>query len=438
MKYKKLYVMVLVVALLFCQVEAEKISIGEHEVIQQKTITDNDRELWSKTLEKYLVDNLWVERDIYDAGHVLMPTLHAAFRFEEMKWQKAYSEHFNRFVREIEKEDNDVSLERLSRLHYLYAASQFLILAQQNDQMELVPEKLYSILHREIDICWNQEAWQWDRKPFGGMGERIRWKLATKDVQRSYYRAIIDEELFVFAIAADLKMFERNANIEQSTLLDEVISFADEVFVHEVQIEPDGRWLFQPGVWADHPDYAFAQHTDKMVGMEPLKRPQVAMDSSHGHRFPLWIKSLSKAHDEGSVKNEYYTSLLEGLAMRFLLDIIVPPSDEFPGYRMNNFMDGWNGVFRWGYATTGEGRGYGPFELSGTLISGWWGMLNHSEIGRIFNDIYLQYPLTEKAISVYVGPNTTRDRNPLVTWPDFFANGFSELNVSMMWKMAED
>ena len=42
-------------------------------------IDEWDRNLWNKTIKSYLLDDLWLEQDIYDAGHYLMVPLHAAF-----------------------------------------------------------------------------------------------------------------------------------------------------------------------------------------------------------------------------------------------------------------------------------------------------------------------------------------------------------------------
>jgi len=98
-------------------------------------------------------------------------------------------------------------------------------------------------------------------------------------------------------------------------------------------------------------------------------------------------------------------------------------------------MDGWNGIYRWGYSTQGENNGYGPYELSGTLIEGWWGFLESPQVSSIFKDMSNLFPLEENVVKLYVGPNTTRERHPLATWPNYFINGFGELNVRLMTKL---
>ena len=42
-------------------------------------IDEKDRQLWDATVAPYLRDDLWTDREAYDAGHFLMVPLHGAF-----------------------------------------------------------------------------------------------------------------------------------------------------------------------------------------------------------------------------------------------------------------------------------------------------------------------------------------------------------------------
>lgn len=55
---------------------------------------------------------------------------------------------------------------------------------------------------------------------------------------------------------------------------------------------PDGDMIFQPGAYTDHADYAYAGRMEKVPGMEPLKVPGIAPDSSHQMRIPLELLAL--------------------------------------------------------------------------------------------------------------------------------------------------
>ena len=384
------------------------------------------------TIEKYLKDELWTEKYIYDAGHILMVPLHAAFLNNQFEWGNQFAEHFQRFVDAYpEKIDGG----RLNRLHYFYLLSRFLVLASQSEKAYLIPNQLPQIVFKEVERLWEKEpAWQWGREPFsGGIRERVLWKLKERQPEWSYYRAIIDEELFLFAIAADLRIYGKlnNKYFSDETLIGDILDTAYKVFQQEIVWREDGGWLFQPGVWSEHPDYAYAGQKEKIPGMEPLPVENIATDSSHSHRFPLWLTSLANAYPIGSTEYEFYEKLKQGLEIQLFNKVLVPPSEDFPSWRMNNFMDGSNGVYRWGYITKGEGRGYGPYELSGTLLLGWWSFLESSRIKEVYLDLSNRFPLPEEVVNCYVGPNTTRERHLLVTLPGFYRNGMAELIVRL-------
>jgi len=169
--------------------------------------------LWKKTLHEMLQDPLWKERDAYDAGHFLMIPMHYAFKSEDMKKINEFKNFFRRFLLE-ESQLEFSNLGTLNKLHFLYLASQYLTLSN-NPQPELI-----TLVLNNLEEIWSTPAWQWkvcNSPDFNNMEERIRWKLNNKDVPISYCRAIIDEELFIFAITADLK----------TILLDESPGFVD-------------------------------------------------------------------------------------------------------------------------------------------------------------------------------------------------------------------
>lgn len=227
----------------------------------------------------------------------------------------------------------------------------------------LIPLGLVDILNKEIKSIWETgPSWQWGRKPFeGGMRERLKWKLDTKEVGKSYYRAIIDEELFVLAIAADLFTYENYiyGKVDNSNFKSEIIDYAYKVFQQEGVWKEDGSWLFQPGVWAHHPDYAYSGNNEKTNDIKPCLIEDIASDSSHSHRLPLWINSFIGAYDTDTFdrsKRDYFFKIKNGLEKQFYENVVVKPDGKFNGYRTNNFMDGRNGIYRWNYPTQGQGN----------------------------------------------------------------------------------
>lgn len=380
--------------------------------------------LWDETVGLHLQDELWTEQNIYDAGHYLMIPLHAAFILDNGEYQQQFADQFAYFM---DNKDN-IAEGRLNQLHYYYLLSRFIVLASDAGQHKMIPEGMPEYLYDRIIKIWCYEpAWQWAQSDFPNMKERLIWKLDTPEPDKSYYRAIIDEEFFTFAIAADLSHYYQEKDTDKYSNLADILNIAYQVFNQEILFTETGGWLFQPGVWRQHPDYAYVGNTQKAANLSKKTLNSVAMDTSHSHRFPLWLKSLAEAYSPGSNEGEYYNRLREGLTKQFTDKALVEPSDEVPYYRTTNFMDGTNGVYRWNYSTQGSNNGYGPYELSGTMLLGWWTFLPGDYINNVYKDISRQFPLSDDVIQLYVGPGTSRERHHLIEGSAPYVNGYLEL-----------
>jgi hypothetical protein len=383
-----------------------------------------------------LADRLWSDEQAYDAGHHLMIPLHAAFRRGHTGWQGAFAGHFERFVREWAA--GATTQNRLNRLQYLYLAAEFLTLAGSS-RPALIPDPLPELLQAEIREAWEQvPAWQWGRAPFpGGMRERLLWKLSTPSSVPSYYRAVLGEDLFVLSIAADLK---RYADVTgwaalDTALVNDILRSAVLVF-HQRAVWRGEGWLFQPGVWADHADFAHAGQPSIGPDLQPAPLPDVAEDVSHSHRFPLWLQSLEAAFPPGTTERAYFQKLRSGLGAQFFGRVLRWPVPLTAPISTSNYMDGRDGVYRWSYITVGLGRGYGPSELSGTLTLGWWAFLPNPEAAALYQDLTHRFPLDSATVALYVGPNTSRVRHDLLTLPAAYSNGFMELLVRLAAELA--
>lgn len=396
------------------------IIIGE---INPNNISHSTDQLWNNTVAIHIKDKLWLDESIYDAGHYLMVPMHAAFMLDNIAWQQQFSDHFIEFM----KNKHEISKGRLNQVHYYYLLSRFIVLASEADKNELIPDGMADYLYsRIINLFYNEPAWQWGHSDFSCVKERIIWKLTTLDPKQSYYRAIIDEELFLFAIAADLSNYYRDKNNEKTQRLNDILNVAHRVFKQEIKLERDG-WLFQPGVWAQHPDYAYAGNENKALDLEKKLVNDISMDTNHSHRFPLWLTSLAEAYPPGSDMRKYYYLLRNNLAEQFVSKVLIEPTVDFPAYRTTNFMDGRNGIYRWNYATQGNNNGYGPYELSGTLMLGWWIFLENPKTNNLYKEMSKKFPLSDDVIKLYYGPETIRDRHYLITGSNQFVNGYIEL-----------
>lgn len=400
-------VTLLFVEVLFCLVALATLAVAQtsHSAPPSSAKTpDVAHQLWTAVVDPALQGPLQSSSQAYYAGELLMVPLHAAFHLNDVEWERKFSEHFQRVVK-----SPDLTDVTLSRLQYLYLASRFLALAKSFDRQELVPAGLPDFVYGEVRAIWyERSAAQYAHPPFSGMRSRVLFKLNSRNLGKSYYRAILDDELFEFAIAADLRAYGGTSDQQGAwkSTLDDILSTANAVYKREITRTPSGGWLLQPGAWADHPDFQYAGNPRPQHGLRPAPVSDIAWDSSHSFRLPLWISSMIGGFPSESKDRDYYMDLREGLAKQFFAKILVPPSQDFPCYRMNNFMDGRNGVYRWGYGSLGADNGYGPYQVSGSLLFGWWAFLRSSQSTDLYRNLASQFPWPKQCIELYLGPNT--------------------------------
>ena len=366
------------------------------------------QQLWSTVVDPVLRQKITGNEQAQNFGTTMMLPMYAAFHLRNVEWERAFADHFSRMLTDYAA----LPEEDLGRLQYLYVASQFMVLAKETGQQDLIPRTLPGTLNTDITRVWTKKpAWQWDRKPFpGGARERTLWKLDNRRMEKSYYRSINDVDLFVFAIAGDLKSFITDpAEIRVWTpTLDDILAIAHRTFTQEVVHQSDGGWLFQPGVWSDHPEFQYAGNREIHPGMRPAPVRDISADSSHSLRYPLWLTSLMHAYPPNSENYRFYEDLRSGLEKQVFNKVLVKPTPDFPCYRMNNFMDGLNGVYRWQYESLGPNAGFGPYGLSSSLLQGWWVFLDTDRIKRVYHDLDVSFPWPRECIEIYLGPTTPK------------------------------
>lgn len=394
----------LIIVLMGCQTSEHYIEKEDYSnIINDLDVLD--------LLYEYLQYELWVDRDSYDAGHHLMIPLHAAFVTEDIVLQRKFYDQFDQYSQTVRKDNSILPENWLQRLHYNYLASRYLVLSMKYNNELVIPE-LYDILTEDIYNLWcSQKIGTWGTsEQFTGMKERIIWKLEVRDVKHSYYRAITDDELFLFAIAADLRNYERMVkNPEQhSDKLTDILNMAYTIFENKGVEQVDGGWLFQPGVFKDHRDYIYAGQIKITENMSPLPVDGIGMDTSHSHRLPLFLTSLAEAYENNDHQYVFYKEIKKKLERQFYNKVLVLPDEFNPEFRTKNFMDGTNGVYRYRYSTLGDNEGYGPYELSGTIKLGWWSFLGTQRISEMYNYMYNNN-------HTYIIKKSNRERNPILS-----------------------
>lgn len=379
---------------------------------------------WNSNFSSLLCEPLWTNRDIYDAGHFLMVPLHAAFYFNDKEMIDNFSNQFHFFMDFLDGRGVAATgAGTQNNAQYVYLASRFTYLCYEYGYEHIIPEGLLSVIRGfAVEYFLKPGKWWKDQKKEMNMDERFSFIMSDEATEFKHHKVIPDLNLFVTAIAADMLAINEMREIQtpnQDEPLKHIVNRLYELLKHEVIFLGEGdRWLLQPGQWSDHNDYLYAGHNEIQVEMKPAPIDDIAEDSSHFHRLPLFIESWKNAFPKDSVEFLFFERLRIGLVEQMISSVIVCPTKEHPFFRLTNFMDGRNGIYRYNYQTNAEQKGTLPYQLSGTFLLGWWSFLHDVHISSIYKAIFESYPLSKQALLCYTGPNTTRERHPLFSLPN--------------------
>ncbi|MBV6458896.1 MAG: hypothetical protein HONBIEJF_02035 [Fimbriimonadaceae bacterium] len=367
---------------------------------------------YATTISAYIADPLWETRDAYDAAHdLLIPLTHAFQNGEEARIQ-AFAEFYARFLN-----DGQATLVqggKLTETQWTYVLGRFIALAAQYGLTDRLPAGLVDYACSQLRRFWlDDPAWQWDRAPFANMRDRIAWKMGSGPFKFGYYKGIIDEDYFCLGLGADLAGYLRIAapNDERRKLADEVCAVFEQVVEVRGEFLPNGGWLFDKGTWHEHPVFHFAGSSRLEKGQPKALVPDISEDSAHHMRWAALLHSLEMGFEPGHPARTLARRALAGLEHQFLDFVVTPPSDEFPGYRATNYIDGRNGLYRWDNDTA---VGYGPHGLSYTLTEGWWPLFGTSRTRDFYKALAGRAPFNPQVVELYRNPLVVRTRHPLV------------------------
>jgi hypothetical protein len=374
-------------------------------------------------LDSLLSEPLWRDRDAYDSSNKLMVLLHQSYASNLNRRRQAFRRFFSRFL----DETDELTEARLSWLQFLHFASRYTVLESAESGCQPDTVRLRNWIDEETSEIVAAPAWQWEAEHFPSMIDRVLWKLWTREVAKTYFRAIIDEELFAFAIASDHIVWSRFCRAPVNALLRRVAALALQTFLQEGDFRPNGEWRFQSGVWTDHPDYAFAGNSRLAKDLPAAPVPDIGTDSSHFSRMPLILLNLACAHRHDPTTAGRLDEMRAGLAKLLLGRVLLMPTADFPAIRMTNYMSGDNGVYRYNYKTKGTGGGYGPYGLSSSFNIGWWAFLGQKLSGPYRAQLN-SMPFPPTVIEVYRGAQQTanakpRDRHPVFNLPGAYSSG---------------
>ena len=408
--------------------------IFNEKLFSAETINNNQ-----KIIEVLTKQQLWSNRDAYDSSHVLMIPMHYSF----MTNNKKNIESFNYLFENFNKNKIDLlELNLLDQVHWLYFLSNYLVLSGKNRfdtnyNLELFEYVLFFLKNQWLS---NPRAnWMHVIKKYNsskmpkGSKEYLDFQMQNQNIfDKKYYGAATDHEMFLFAIAAEIsEILKENNNLKIKkydsyiSIIEEIVEYGVNIILTQGSFEKNGKWIFQKAIWSDHPDFKYAGHHKLKNNLSEKKINDIAPDSSHAHRMPLFFTSLLKSPFTVLKKKELKKAFY-GFCKSFHSNI----SFKNNMVLLKNFTDGRNGIYRYKYRTVGKNDqlGYGPYNLSSILFLGWYSFCPGSDY--IFKFIYNMFPLKKEIVNFYTGPNTTRKRNFYYKWPEYFN---SELSKSIIF-----
>lgn len=372
-------------------------------------LTKEESSLYDTTVGVLLTQDLWTERDTYDAAHYLMIPMHYAFQSGNAQYIHAFGAFFDRFAADITGEDTYgfLGYDWLTVLQFSYFTSQFISLCARYGYEELIPADLIPVITERVSQFYYEVPGNWNCEPT--RKEHFKQVLAGKEYPRSYYSSIDDFDLFFLSILCDLNVYHRVIGAEVTELEETAADLAYALMASPLLNEETerGGWIFQRGVWWDYPDYAYAGHQTITANMEPQPREDIVEDSSHSMRLASCVMSWRNAQPT----HERYNLLekrREQLATQFS-EVVCKKVDGY--WLASTFMDGTCGVYRYSYNT--EGVGYSGYENSAHILIGWWSLLEDARIQKIYAETLNLFPLGESRDSnPYFDFATVRDQNP--------------------------
>lgn len=403
------------------------IIVASLKILFYNNIDDNIDRLWKSTVSEYIKGDLWDDINCYDAGHILLVPMCYAFEVNDDKKMNEFHDLFRRFADYLENNNYQYKYWDLSHIQFCFLASTYINLCVKNDCTDEIKIELLNYLYDESFFYCLQ------RREKYNINENPQYN-ALIAIERDFRQGKPTADLYQYhlSILFNLKEFSDNGNYyiseERYKIIKEALEIINAIYKEGVTFTEGDKWLMNVGTFNEHEDYAYMHYPIILEDMKPAKQQNTTWDTSHFARIPVFLQIFKRANKDNNELVNYYERLIKGLKEQFIENVLIEPNEECDYYRTTNYMDGRNGLYRYNYKTQAN-TAYQQYELSGTLFLGWWSFLGGDDIKQVYREISKTFPLSQDAINTYVGPNTTRERNSLVRWPDYFENGFAELIV---------
>ena len=371
-------------------------------------------ELWQKTVTQTMDREI----DLYNDAELLIVPLYASFC---MKEDSKYLVQFNAYFNDVEDEITDLLEDRdiaiLNKLNYVYFISNYILLSSkgENKVSHTLVDKCYDFIMSTVEL----PAWNWNMDDFNNMKDRIAYKISEAKPQYSYQKAITDEDLFVLVTANNLLPYYKNAgDIKMTKKLKELGDLTKQVIYKKFGYSGN-HYAFQKGAWSDHRDYLYANYTDIEENMKPFSNKEIEEDISHYSRIPLMLQNIACVTEDKNYKANL-EAILNVNSSYFQKEILVDPSNESRIYRLKNYMNGSNGLYRWNYSGRGKDYAHKPYSLSKQLYTGKYVFFS-SDMQDIYKKIVGTFPLELNEVNEMT---TLKEVTEKLIWNESYSNAF--------------
>lgn len=410
----------------------QRVDVTDFTLSVPEALTAEEEALYARTVSQVLTQQLWAERDMYDAAYTLMVPMHFAFSRNDQEKMEEFHGFFDRFFQDISTEDTQSFLEQpynVDRIQFLYFCCEYLRLCALTGTYDQAPEGLYNYLYDEMEYIFTEIPGNWGVEK--NAQAHIEQVLLGKTYSRSYYGSLSDYDLIPLAGLCDLRVIASLTGKSDTKLMKEAAHLAYSLYSNPYVITETekGGWLFQVGVCSDYPDFQYVGNAEVTPDIQPKPREDIVGDSSHFMEHALWLSSFQQAQ----TYQEYFDlfQLRQEQLANQLINYVIQYVDGKP--LATTFMDGTCGVYRYSY--NAEGVGHQGYSLSCGLLYGWWSFLGDARIDEIYADLLDQFPMTADLDNPYFDYATTREQNPFFDMNTSLENGMAECMVMLAGKI---
>jgi len=225
----------------------------------------------------------------------------------------------------------------------------------------------------------------------------------TKTLDPNDKFPIYAQYMITTSSASLLSKYRRNLNLDLNFKMEHLASYAYSYVQGAIywNNSEDNDFIWEKGIRKEDDDYKYAgkvngeyqtiptdekcadpYSTDPDCNLEVAIVDTIGMDSSHYlGKWLVFFKALKDA-SLNEIEKSFYDEVLKSNSIRLEKNV----SEFVDGvYKLTNYMDGTNGVYRWNYLNRGKNFGYNSYELSNIQVWSSLAFLDSKKVDDIYN-----------------------------------------------------